>query len=118
MPEEDLDVAEALSAIQDDFLDCRDIRHSWLRQGFWSEGGQLKRRLSCSRCTTTRTDTWSFDGRERVQSHYDYPDGYLLTGMHGHAKPTDVRHEAVARATVYADEQTMMEAIVRGRGRR
>lgn len=108
-------VDEALSTYDGSFLDCRDLRHAWLRQGYWTEGGYVKRRLLCERCGTTRTDVWSFDGRDRYAGSYDYVDGYLLTGVDGHARPTDVRHEIITRATVFADEQDMLASLARRR---
>lgn len=111
-------VDEALHAYDAKFLDCRDLRHSWIRQGYWSEGGHVKRRLMCQRCGTTRTDVWSFDGRERFSGSYDYVDNYLLTGMDGHARPTDVRAEIMERATVYGNEAEMLAHLTRNGGRK
>ncbi len=110
-------VEEALTNYDGTYLDCRDLRHAWIRQGYWSDGGAVKRRLLCERCGTTRTDSWSFDGRERLSGSYDYVEGYLLEGVDGHAAATDVRHEIVSRATVFDSEQSMLESLARRRRR-
>lgn len=110
-------VEEALGHYDGKYLDCRDLRHAWTRQGYWSDGGRVKRRLRCERCGTERTDVWSFDGRERYAGGYNYADGYLLEGLADHARPSDVRHEIMERATVYDSEQTMFESLVRRRKR-
>jgi len=72
------------------FEDCRDLRHSWVRQSdevLYSEGNAhlFTRTVLCSRCDTTRIDTYRVPpgGRHllvRVGSRYKYPTGYVVKG--------------------------------------
>ncbi len=93
------------------FLDCRDLRHSWQRQGYWIQNRRVYRRLTCERCETERIDVWSKDGL-RFSSRYEYTDGYLVPG-HGAIAPRDIRHEIIDRATVFDTEDQMIEAFTR-----
>lgn len=65
------------------YLTCRDLRHSWRKgptQG--STEGEASRTLTCSRCGTTRTETFAIShrwGSIRKTGHkYRYPEGYLM----------------------------------------
>lgn len=78
------DPLERLKNLPASYLDCRDLRHAWMRQGAeWSKQDpmgfrELHRRLRCSRCDTVRTDVYAYPGYERVRSFYDYPEDYQI----------------------------------------
>lgn len=89
------------------YLLCRDIRHAWSIEGYFREGGTVRRRLHCLRCTTTRVDTWTPTGG-RVKNTYRHPEGYRLGGG---IKVQDVRVEELRRVRVYRDESALMESL-------
>jgi hypothetical protein len=89
-------LAGALSDLPDQFLGCRDLRHSWVVQDNFDElelelEGQAKpqravfRVLKCRECHTLRTDTYLVidNGHraprlEKWSASYKYPDGYQM----------------------------------------
>jgi hypothetical protein len=99
---EEVYLAEHLADLADTFLECRELRHSWKRQGKYTEikGSKnlVARSLKCSRCEATRTDVLNVQTFDRVGSHYDYPDGYTIAGntLRGGAAKL-VRREAWSR---------------------
>lgn len=75
-------VAEALSAMPDSHLLCRDFGHGWRP---WSaewipQRRQYAEHLVCTRCQTVRTrllDEWG----AQLGQGYTYPEGYLVKGL-------------------------------------
>lgn len=109
--------ANPLRGYDGTFLECRDIRHVWGVVGYWREpDGLVCRGLVCQRCDTERTDRWDAKTFDRIGSRYSYPTGYVLTMAEGerHTDARAVRGEAARRAKVYANEQTMLDAMTRG----
>lgn len=106
---------EQLDGYDDTYLECRDLRHSWKIQGFFNYGGEVVRRLSCSRCKTVREDHWEPNG-ERISGRYKYPDGYSIRGSN--VKAFDVRREVLHRVKVYANEEQMQQALFTSRQRK
>lgn len=70
-----------VSQIQEQFLDCRDLGHTWR----WQKAQEDKRYriitriVSCDRCGTERVQTLNQYGY-LVSSSYRYALGYLLKG--------------------------------------
>ena len=72
------------------YEDCRDLRHSWVRQSdevLYDEGNValFTRTVECARCETLRVDTYKvpMGGRHllvRVGSRYRYANGYMVKG--------------------------------------
>lgn len=95
-------LAEHLADLNDNFLECRELRHSWKRQGKYAEikGSKhlVARTLMCSRCDAIRTDVLNVQTFDRVGSTYHYPTGYTIEGntLRGGAAKL-VRREAFAR---------------------
>jgi hypothetical protein len=90
------------------YLNCRNLGHVWGTVGFFELAGVVRRRLTCQRCDTDRTDRWERNGFRRSSS-YDYVDGYRLEG--DAPKPVEVRLELMRRATIYRSEDEMLAAI-------
>lgn len=102
------------------YLTCRrgNLGHSWRVIGFYREGGHMRRLLRCTRCHTERRDHWDRDGTRYTPS-YDYPEAYALRlESGGYVEAADVRVEALRRATVYANEAAMLEALTNSKGKR
>jgi hypothetical protein len=90
------------------YLLCRDVKHAWDIEGYWRErGGQVRRKLHCLRCETTRTDVWTAKGG-RLRNQYVYPEGYRLAGG---IDLKSVRVEELRRVKVYDDEQALIESL-------
>jgi hypothetical protein len=102
---------QRLRAYAAEYLDCRNLGHVWHTIGFFQGEGVIKRRLSCSRCETERTDRWEHDGSRRAGS-YNYAEGYRLEGMQ--PATTQVRLELMRRATIYKTEAEMLAAMTNG----
>lgn len=98
-----------LHGYEEVYLECRDLRHPWAVQGYFSEAGQIKRRLSCGRCGTTRTDIWDPSGG-RIGGRYQYPEGYTQKGV-GQIAPVEIRREVLSRVKVYASEENMVQSL-------
>lgn len=112
MPATVAEIKEQIHSLDDDFLDCRDLRHSWVRVGKpYRDGRFIKRRLQCSRCETFGIDVWT-GAAKRIRRHYEYADGYIVKG--GGVKPQYVRDEFLSRVDVYASEDDMMESMFNG----
>jgi hypothetical protein len=99
--------AEALHAIKDQYLECRDLLHAWRTiQDFQvrdadtrRKTGILRRLLECDRCGTQREDLIWLRTFERLSSRYIYPDDYRAPGHHrGITAKTDIRAEVWRRA--------------------
>lgn len=100
-----------LTSYNEDFLLCRDLRHSWTPMGFFRNGSRIRRQLQCSRCTTTRVDTWEPNGA-RISNAYQYPEDYQLQG-HGQLPLQLFRQEEMERFTIYETQDAMIEAAFR-----
>ena len=113
-------VQKALRQYDDDFLLCRrgNLGHVWQSVGFFRQpDGIVARRLECARCTSTRTDHWDRDSADRMPSSYHYADGYQMKLDGDYADAHDVRVEVMRRATVYANESQLMNALTGGNGK-
>src|SRR5262245_35777315 len=96
-----------LQAYAAEYLECRNLGHQWRTIGFFESGGLVKRRITCQRCDTDRTDRWQRDGVRRSPS-YSYADGYRLAGFNPPAQA--LRVETIRRAVVYESETAMLDA--------
>jgi len=70
-----------VSAVDEKFLDCRDIGHTW-RKVEVTEDRKLKRytrTVACQNCTTERVQVMDLQGY-LIKAHYRYVAGYLLDG--------------------------------------
>lgn len=117
-------VAEALKKLDDDYFDCRDLRHAWKKLGAFTMhnkimSGQIIRTSQCIRCGTEKWDLWSRDGTVRYHSWYDYPEGYLIkVGLGQRIEADDVRRESVRRMPVFRTIEELRENTPRnGNGR-
>lgn len=75
--------------LKDEYLDCRDLRHSWQRssrhdllitRNASKKVIEFTRVITCSRCGTERHTTLSVPNMAIARSRYVYPVGYLLLG--------------------------------------
>jgi hypothetical protein len=102
----------AMRTLDDDFLECRDVKHWWGVIGYWrAPDGVICRDLVCQRCETQRTDRWIRATGERLDSRYKYATGYQVEADGDRPHFTDVRLEVIRRADVYANEQQMLKAM-------
>lgn len=109
-------VQKALADYDDDFIECRDLRHPWQVVGYFRNGGMVSRRLQCQRCPTVRIDVWSRSG-QRVDSHYVYPPGYQIHGTGGHVSPEMIRKEVMKRVDIFGNKEEMLTVATGGRKR-
>lgn len=90
-----------LENVSENYLECRDLKHSWTwATDFvdYKDGGKIvsvTRALRCTRCRTVRYDEYSAKTMEKVRGSYSYPDGYHITG--GHLPVPEVRRELYLR---------------------
>lgn len=102
---------KALTTLPEEFLDCRDMRHSWKRKQDYrpreqAEGGRrsrlsplLYRLLVCTRCGCEREDVIYSRTFERLSTSYKYPEHYQMRGVGAGTKPvTALRAEQWRRA--------------------
>ena len=106
---------ESLHAYEDTFLECRDLKHSWKRQGAWNEGTRICRRLVCTRCEMVRIDRWRPNGYREVP-RYIPPPGYYLKG--DSYTPVEVRREVISRIELFGSEADLMASLTGRRSRR
>jgi hypothetical protein len=108
---------KALRAYDEDYLLCRNLGHVWSVVGYYrAPDGITARLLTCDRCETERTDRWTARTGERHQGRYRYAGSYQMGGFDGdRASATDVRVEVMRRATVYANEESMLASVMKGR---
>lgn len=112
-PKSDPEVeAPALDQLEEKFLRCRDLRHSWKEVGYWRDSSGENRRLVCSGCRTIGYDTW-VPGLGKKPRRYEYPDGYRIEG--GRIASEDVHEEIMRRVTVYNSQEEMMAALAGGK---
>lgn len=106
--------AKALRGYDETYLLCRNLGHVWEIMGYFRGApGEVRRDLRCTRCDTERQDRWLRSG-ERISGRYSYAADYRLE-TDGHMAAVDVRLEVIRRATVYANEETMLAGL---KGRR
>jgi hypothetical protein len=93
-----------LGDLPDTYIECRDMRHSWKRQGGYREvqGSRnlVARTLACTRCGCERTDVISVSTFDRVSTTYHYPEGYTVKGNKSTKRGMVVRREAYRRWAV------------------
>jgi hypothetical protein len=110
---------KALRSYDETFLLCRvgNLGHVWSVVGFYrAPNGITCRQLRCERCGTERTDYWNRSTAERYAGRYKYADGYQIPTYDGvGASAADVRREVMRRATVYANEDAMLAAVMKGK---
>lgn len=92
-------IADIAERYPDNFVECRDIGHSWrTRNASWLQGGGIERVLGCIRCETTRIQILDKEGYV-IAGHYDYADGYTIHGVGGLKAPdrAEFRRASVTR---------------------
>jgi hypothetical protein len=96
----------SVNDIQEGFLWCRDVLHSWDPYDFRVSRNAVTRRnemnqiLRCARCGTIKTRIMTTQG-DLLRNSYSYPDGYLLKD-HGPLTPADramIRRMNIAKAS-------------------
>jgi hypothetical protein len=95
-------IEDALLDLDEEFLLCRDLHHSWPRRGADYTavgGGEVERVLVCQTCGTERVDRWTLSG-QRVGARYYYPDGYQFRNVDGATDRGAMRREVLRRAGV------------------
>lgn len=105
----------ALSALDPDFIDCRDLRHAWVKDGGFFRSpdfrGLVNRRLVCRRCGTIAYDHWTMRG-ERKPRTYQHPDGYRIEGQ-GRMTGEALRRVLMANAPIADSEREADKAQAR-----
>lgn len=93
----------------DTFLDCREMRHPWIRKGYfhWSDQGRraICRVSTCPSCGSDKLSFFYASGR-LMDTRYEYSDHYLLTGE-GKVTNADVVLESIRRHGVRADRNSL-----------
>lgn len=103
------DLASALVDLPDNFVVCRDMRHSWeIDRDFHvlstttSGVHEISRVLKCARCETRRQERYVAKngiGLDKVRQSYQYAEGYQIPGVPRGAKPSAiVQQEQYRRA--------------------
>lgn len=101
------DTKTILKNYDGDFLECRDLRHAFSVVGYYRQGGEIRRSLSCIRCPMQATDRWK-PNATRINRTYNAPTGYRIKG----GVPTiQVRQEVLRRATVFNTEDEMIQSL-------
>lgn len=94
----------------DNYLECREMRHSFNRVGYfhWNDKGKraICRVAVCHRCGTIR-NTFFYASGKRMDAKYEYPDHYLLIGD-GRVSNAEVVLEAMRRVGISADRDSMV----------
>lgn len=73
----------SVDRINENYLWCRDVLHSWSPYDFKVQTNAVNRRremrqgLRCDRCGTVKTRIMTVQG-ELLRNSYSYPDGYLM----------------------------------------
>lgn len=76
-----LSVDEAVEALSDEALVCRDLNHTWGPHGVARIDGGYERSLQCRVCTTIRRETLNNWGGLVGGRTYEYPEGYKIEGV-------------------------------------
>lgn len=94
----------------DSYLECRELRHSMTRVGYfhWSDKGKraICRVAVCTRCGTIRNSFLYASGKP-MDTRYEYPDHYLLIGD-GRVSHAEVVLESMRRVGISADRDSMV----------
>lgn len=76
------ELERAAAELDDEYLLCRDIGHSWRLLNYTPlENGMVARRLKCRSCKTVRVDRITRNFGTVYGRTYEYPEGYQLTGF-------------------------------------
>lgn len=94
----------ALHDLDDAFLLCRDLHHSWTVDHYESGRSEVVRVLECERCGTERVDEWTLRGA-RIRAFYRYPEGYQLRDVDGPTDREAMRREVLQRAGIRANRK-------------
>jgi hypothetical protein len=94
---------DALQRMPDEYLQCRDLRHLWHREGGYTvagtvDGGSIvERSVVCQRCGTSKVEKHLLVEKRgkptRMQflgTSYRYPDGYLMPEMSRSEHPREL----------------------------
>lgn len=103
------DPTKALKSLDDEYVQCRDLRHPWEVVGYYRADGGVRRRLKCPRCGTQRIDEWTKSGH-RMGTRYEYAPGYQLKGTGG-ASNEQIRVEVLRRVRVFANENALLQEL-------
>lgn len=89
-------LADAIDDMPPEHLLCRDLGHSWApwRAVLHATGRHYEVSLRCRRCRTVRVRWIGLSG-QIIASHYEYADGYTLTGF-GRMESDDRDHVRLA----------------------
>lgn len=94
-----------------EFLDCRDLRHSWQRMAVGTKRrtaleklGQWESIRWCDRCGMRRTDLMELDTWMLLDRRYEAPEGYYLP-KHERAQGRITREDVLA-AVYVAERET------------
>jgi hypothetical protein len=85
---------EALAGMPSAGFACRDMMHAWTphHQYYLAEdahGPYIGRTLQCTRCETLRHEKYTVENDTLLKESqsYEYPEGYILTGIPQGQKP-------------------------------
>lgn len=109
----ELTAEEALSDYDENFLECRALRHAWRVVGYYRQAGEVRQALVCMRCPMERTSRWTPQG-DRISLSYRPPEGYYIKGAG--VTPWDVRHALIGRVTVHTSEAALLESLFTKQG--
>lgn len=98
-------VDDELDAYPDKYLQCRDLRHAWYYVGAFRATVGWGRCLVCSRCRTTREDTYEYGMTRR---RYLYPEGYRIEHR---AERDEILRQVFSRVTVFDSVEEMLVAV-------
>lgn len=78
-----------LTAMPDQFLDCRDMRHAWFKKGVKYIGNEklYERTMGCRRCGAEKIQLVNASTGELItglpgfQHGYHYPPNYIVKGV-------------------------------------
>lgn len=96
------DLANALTKLPDEWVDCRDMRHSWrvsvdfhVSEAAGRHPNEIRRELVCTRCETIRKEVYHHTARglDKVHQGYAYPEEYQIKGVPRGVKPSSIVQE-------------------------
>lgn len=103
-------LAEALENLPDEFIRCRDLRHSWdvlndfhVAIHVGQKIQEIHRDLICLRCTATRKEVYhrgAYGGLLKVSNSYKLPKGYQIHGVPRGNKPASIVQGEMYRRTL------------------
>jgi hypothetical protein len=89
-------VAHWSEHLPDNYVTCRDMRHTWRPYTAKPIDGGYERVLRCARCGTRRVQELDMRGHVR-RGHYVYPDGYQAPPGTGRMDSDALRLESTLR---------------------